>query len=165
MVDLIHGTGRIVLTGLGATLAMDAWLLLLRRAGVKTLDFALVGRWAGHALRGRWQHEAIARATPIRAEGALGWSIHYGVGIAFAGLLVAIMGTGWLREPGLPSALGFGLGTVVVPLFIMQPAMGAGIASSNTPNPIANVVKSMATHAVFGAGLYFAAVATKMVGF
>ncbi len=164
MMELIHGPARIFLIGIGATLVMDAWLLLLRRMGVKTLDLSLVGRWAGHALHGRWRHEAIARAARVRAERALGWAIHYGVGISFAALLVAIMGTGWLGEPALFPALVFGLATAIVPLFVVQPAMGAGIASSNTPTPVANSAKSLATHAVFGAGLYLAATVLGMLG-
>lgn len=33
--------------GLGATLVMDVWGLLLRRLGVAAPNFAMVGRWAG----------------------------------------------------------------------------------------------------------------------
>ena len=34
--------------GAGATLAMDAWALLLRQLGIPSLDFALLGRWIAH---------------------------------------------------------------------------------------------------------------------
>jgi hypothetical protein len=50
--------------------------------------------------------------------------------------------------------------TVVAPLFILQPALGAGIASSKTAAPLFNCIKSVATHTVFGLGLYLAALAT-----
>ena len=40
------------LLGIGATAVMDAWLLLLKRLGVPTLNFAFIGRWVGHLLRG-----------------------------------------------------------------------------------------------------------------
>ena len=33
--------------------------------------------------------------------------------------------------------------------------MGAGIAASRTPTPWKNRLRSLLTHAVFGAGLYF----------
>jgi len=56
-------------------------------------------------------------------------------------------------------ALCFGIGTVVLPFFVMQPAMGAGVASSRTPTPVLNVLKSLANHTVFGLGLYAAALA------
>jgi len=154
---------RVLLIGIGATSAMDAWLLLLKRLKVPTLNFALVGRWAGHVAHGRWAHDAIAKAAPIDGERALGWALHYATGIAFAGLLVALVGTPWLRDPRLLPALGVGIGTVVVPLFVVQPAMGAGIASSRTPTPLKNSLRSLLSHAVFGTGLYLTAALTAAV--
>jgi hypothetical protein len=52
---------------------------------------------------------------------------------------------------------------VLAPLFILQPALGAGIASSKTPAPVFNTVKSLVTHMVFGLGLYLAASATAWI--
>lgn len=144
--------------GAGATLAMDAWLLLQRHLGVRTLDFAHLGRWVGHLARGRVAHAAIARAPAVRGELALGWLAHYAIGIAFAALLVAWQGLAWTREPTLLPALALGAVTVAAPLFVMQPAMGAGFAASRTPTPWSNRLRSLANHVVFGAGLYLAAV-------
>ena len=44
--------------------------------------------------------------------------------------------------------------TVVFPFFLMQPSLGLGIAASRTPNPTQARVKSLATHTVFGLGMY-----------
>jgi len=148
---------RIALVGIGATAVMDAWLALLKRAGVPTLNFAFIGRWAGHALQGRWKHDAIAKAPPVAAETALGWLVHYAVGISFAGVMAGVGGIAWMRSPTLLPALAVGVATAVAPLFIMQPAMGAGIASSRTAAPVKNCLRSLANHAVFGTGLYLAA--------
>lgn len=155
--DTVHPLAQVALIGAGATALMDAWLMLLRRLGVRTLDFALVGRWAGHLLRGTLVHPAIARAQPIRGELALGWLTHYAVGVAFAGLLVGIQGMVWMQQPSVLPALAVGVSTVVMPLFVMQPAMGAGFAGSRTPAPLKNSLRSLANHAVFGLGLYLAA--------
>ena len=144
---------RIAAIGMGATAVMDLWLLLLQRLGVPTLNFSHLGRWAGHWARGQWRHEAIARAAPVRGELALGWLLHYGTGMAFAALLVALHGP----VPTLPGALWVGLLTVLAPWLVMQPAMGAGIAASRTPTPWRNRLRSLANHAVFGTGLYLAA--------
>lgn len=149
----------VAVVGVGATAIMDAWLAFLRRLGVRTLDLALIGRWAGHLARGRFAHAAIAKAAPIRGERLWGWLVHYSVGIVFAGLLVLVQGGGWLRAPSLLPALAIGTATVVAPLFVMQPAMGAGFAASRTSAPLANSLRSVANHAVFGLGLYLAAVA------
>ncbi len=148
---------RSILIGAGATLTMDAWAALLRRFGIPSLNFAFLGRWIGHLPRGRWRHQSIAEATPIRGELWIGWAAHYSIGITFATLLLATFGLKWARSPTLPPALIIGIATVVAPLFILQPAMGAGIASSKTPTPVFNCLKSLVTHTVFGLGLYLAA--------
>lgn len=145
--------------GVGATAWMDLWLLLLKRLGVPTLDFALLGRWVGHLFHGRVAHQAIRSAPAIAHENALGWLAHYAIGIAFALAAVALLGAGWLQQPSLPPALAWGLATAVAPLFVLQPAMGAGVASSRTPAPVRNTLKSLANHAVFGLGLYLSAAA------
>lgn len=151
---------RSMLIGAGGTVAMDVWAAVLGRFGVPSLNFALLGRWLGHLPQGRWSHESVARAAPIRGELLIGWCAHYSIGIAFAALLLAAFGLQWARSPTLSPALFIGIVTVVAPLFILQPALGAGIASSKTPTPVFNSFKSLITHTVFGVGLFLAARAT-----
>ncbi len=154
---------KLVLIGLGATAVMDGWLIVLKRMGVKTLDFALVGRWVGHLAHGRVAHAAIAKARPVAGERLMGWSTHYAVGVGFAALLVAVTGVDWLDSPTLAPALAVGVATVAAPLFVMQPAMGAGFAASKTPTPFRNCLRSLANHAVFGLGLYLAALCLRLL--
>jgi hypothetical protein len=151
--DAVH----IALIGVGATVVMDMWLLLLLRLNVQVPSFALIGRWVGNMPRGRFAHASIANAPPVAGELGLGWLTHYAVGIAYACLLVGIQGTDWFRNPSLLPALAVGVATVVMPLFAMQPAMGAGFAASRTPTPLKNCLRAVANHAVFGTGLYLAA--------
>lgn len=151
--------GHAMLVGIGATAVMDAWLLLLSWLGVPSAGFSLVGRWVGHFPRGRFVHAAISKAEPVEFELGLGWLTHYLVGIAFAGLLVAVQGVAWLEQPTLAPALLLGVATVAAPWFVMQPAMGAGFAATKTPTPLKNCLRSLANHTVFGAGLYLAAAA------
>lgn len=159
MNNLLINIPNIILIGLGATAIMDLWLLLLKKAGIPGLNFAFLGRWVGHIFRGQWFHQGIAKAQPIRGELALGWCSHYVTGILFAFLLIAITGPAWLQKPSLLPALLTGMATVIAPLVIMQPAMGAGIASRKTATPLKNSLKSLLNHSVFGAGLYLAAIA------
>src|SRR5262249_10556784 len=130
----------------------DLWSQLLKWRKVPTLDFALLGRWIGHLAEGKWMHDGIARAAPVKGELALGWAAHYAIGIAFAGILVLACGS----KPSLLQALLGGGGTVAAALFIMQPAVGAGFASSKTLTPVRNTLKSVLNHAVFGLGMYVA---------
>jgi hypothetical protein len=143
---------------------MDLWLLALARLGQPSTSFALVGRWVGHMRSGRFVHAGIGAGAPVRGELALGWIVHYAVGIAYALALVALAGAGWVREPTLLPALAFGVVTVAVPLFVMQPAMGAGIAGARTPAPWQSRARSLANHAVFGVGLYVGALAANAIG-
>jgi len=148
---------RSSIIGVGATAMADLWGFLLKSLGVPMLDLAHLGRWLGHMPEGRWFHARIAQAPPVQGERWLGWGLHYAVGIVFAALLVSLFGLEWARHPTLLPALGIGVATVAAPLFIMQPALGAGIASSKTPTPLRNALKSLANHVVFGLGLYLAA--------
>ena len=65
MFQLSLDLARVALIGIGATAAMDLWLLALKRLGVPTLDMALIGRWIGHVFKGRVAHDAIAKASPV----------------------------------------------------------------------------------------------------
>lgn len=150
-------TLTIILIGCGATLVMDVWLLLLKQFGVLTLNFAFIGRWFGHLFLGRSMHPSISKAPPIPSELLLGWLVHYTIGIIFAGLLVGVVGTAWIRNPTWAPAMLVGIGTVVAPFFIMQPAMGSGIAGAKTPTPMKGCLRSVTNHAVFGLGLYLSA--------
>lgn len=150
---------RVLGIGIGATVLLDVWLMLLRRWGVPTLNFALLGRWVGHLPRGRWRHPSIGAALPVRHELALGWVSHYAIGVMFAALLVVWAGERWLQHPEPVAAVLLGLATAVAPLFLMQPAMGAGVAGRRTGVVWKNVLRALANHLVFGLGLYLAALA------
>ncbi len=158
MMTTIELVLRAVLIGAGATVVMDLWSLVQRRVfKVPSLDYAMVGRWLGHMPRGCFIHEAIARATPVPGERAIGWTAHYLTGILFAAALLAICGPDWARAPTLMPALLAGLVTVAAPFLILQPGIGAGVAASRTPAPGMARIRSIITHLVFGLGLYIAA--------
>lgn len=149
---------RVLLIGVGATLVMDIWAIIAEALfAIPQSNFAMVGRWIGHMPEGVFAHESIRAAAPVTGEAALGWGAHYVVGVSFAALYVAIGGQRQLRRPQLVFALLVGLGTIVFPFFVMQPAMGAGIMASNRPDPTFAQLKSAMTHLSFGVGLYVAA--------
>ena len=141
--------------GIGATVVTDLWGITRQRLfGIAAPNYGLVGRWIAHMTRGRFRHDAIAAASPMRGEHIIGWTVHYLIGIAFATLLISIWGLEWVRYPTLAPAIAVGIGTVAAPFLLMQPGMGAGIAASRTPRPGAARLQSLITHAVFGLGLY-----------
>jgi hypothetical protein len=147
-----------IVIGVGATVVIDLWAMFLNRGfKIPSLNYGLLGRWIGHIPRGRFFHEKVAQANAVRGELAIGWIAHYVIGVVFAAVLLMIWGLQWAREPTLVPALIVGLTTIVAPWFLMQPAMGMGIASSKAPNPNAARFRSLMTHTVFGLGLYSSA--------
>lgn len=146
--------------GTGATIVMDLWGVVQKRAsGVGRLDYRLLGRWIGHLPRGRLVHDNIANAARVRGEALMGWGAHYAIGITFALLLLAIWTPAWAQHPTVGPALLVGVGTIVAPFFILQPAFGLGIASSRVPHPNRARLRSLVTHTVYGMGLYLSALA------
>ena len=144
-----------VVIGIGATLGMDLWNLFLRRAfGIPSLNYCLLGRWVLHIPSGTFRHRSISAAAPKRRECAAGWAVHYSIGIGLAVAFVALVSGDWLASPTLLPALLFGVVTVVFPFFVLQPSLGLGIASSRVARPGAARLKSLATHVVYGLGLF-----------
>lgn len=151
---------RGVAMGVAGSALMDAWSAVLRRRfGIPTLDYRLLGRWIGHFPKGRFFHDRIIASEQVPGEQALGWLAHYAIGVMFAFLLLAIWGSAWLAAPTIWPALAVGIGTVIAPWFVMQPAMGLGIAAAKSPRPSATRLRNLGTHAVYGVGLYVAATA------
>jgi hypothetical protein len=156
-VTLEHRLLGAIVIGLGATLLIDLWALLLRRGfGIPSLNLCLLGRWILH-MPGTIVHRSIAAASPRRLECPFGWLAHYSIGTMLALSFVALSSASWLEQPTLFPAVVFGVATTVMPFFVMQPALGFGIASSKTPKPGQARLKSLATHTVFGVGLYLSA--------
>jgi hypothetical protein len=146
-----------IFVGVGATLVMDLWAIIQKRSfDIPSLDYALVGRWAGHFRQRRIMHRPIGSSPAIRHERSLGWFLHYLIGVFLAAMLVAMAGPDWLRNPTLLPALMTGIVSVVLPFFILQPAFGFGVAASQTPHPGAARRRSLIAHLSFGLGLYLA---------
>lgn len=163
MNDLLEIVARGALIGAGGAALMDAWAWLSRHAfDIQGLDYALLGRWIGHFRSWRFFHERIAAAAPVRGEPVLGWVAHSSIGVVFALPLLAIWGLEWASSPTLWPAGAVGLATIVAPWFVMQPALGAGIAASRAPNPAATRAWNVATHVVYSIGLYGSAVLLSM---
>ena len=153
-----HDILSAVAIGVGATLLMDFWnLFLKRRFNIPSLSYCVLGRWLRHMPEGTVRHSNINAAAQKPFECAVGWIAHYSIGVVFALVFVVLAPDDWLARPTLLPALLFGIVTVVFPFFIMQPSFGLGVAASRTPRPAQARLKSLATHTVFGLGLYVCA--------
>lgn len=153
-----------IAVGIGATLVMDLWNLFLKRMfSIASLNYCLLGRWLLHMPGGTFRHASITAAPQKPFECTVGWIAHYTIGVVFANVFVVLTSGDSLLRPALLPALLYGIGTVVFPFFIMQPSLGFGIASSRAPKPTQARLKSLVTHAIFGAALYVCALGVSWV--
>lgn len=149
--------------GIGATAGIDVWNLALKRLfDIRSLDYCLLGRWVCHLPRGIVRHRSIAVAPRVQGECPVGWTAHYAIGVMLA-LTFVLMEPDWMERPTWRPALFYGIATVALPFFILQPALGLGVASSATPNPSVARLKSLTTHGVYGLGLHFSAYVLRLV--
>lgn len=146
---------RGVVIGLGATILMDAWaILLVVIFGQSKPNWAPVGRWFWHLPKGTVFHEDIGKADAYRHELALGWAFHYAVGIVYGVFLALLAGLDWFAAPTFLPAWILGVLTVGTGWFLLQPGLGIGWAASRTPNPNRVRAMNLIAHTVFAAGLY-----------
>ena len=145
---------EMVVSGVVATLFMDIWQrLVLPLVGVPPGNWGFVGRWFVHLRSGTIFHEAIAAAPEVPNETAIGWVVHYGVGILYGVVYVLVIRYVFGLEPSLANGLAFGMASVVVPWFFFMPAMGNGVLGSRTAKPPMACLLALLAHSVFGIGL------------
>lgn len=155
MKDIVEVLGYGFVLGVGATVFMDIYALVIKKLfAIPSLNYAFVGRWIGSFPKGVFSHANIVQAPPVQNEKALDWLAHYCIGITFGIVLLLLSGLGWLSTPTFWPAFGIGVGTTVFPFFMMQPAFGFGVAAAKLPNPNITRLRSLMAHAIFGIGLY-----------
>jgi hypothetical protein len=113
--------------GILATAAMDAAMVAAavldrQRFASEHLDPRIIGRWAAGLLQGRWRHDDITAESPVRGELLLGMATHYAIGTALTTAWLAAGG----RRAGIGGAVGYGVATSVLPLFVLFPSLGYG---------------------------------------
>jgi hypothetical protein len=146
--------------GIGATFLTDAWNLFLKFGfKIQSLNFCILGRWILYMPNGYFKHQSIKVIPPKPFECFTGWIAHYSIGVTLTLLYLILVPVHWLFNPTLLPALLYGICTVIFPLFVLQPSLGLGIASSKTSNPTFARIKSIMTHIIFGIGLWLSTIA------
>ena len=150
--------------GIGATLALDLWAQLLKRTGgIASTDWSVVGRWFVGIVQGRL---VLATGEPTAHADyglALGWLVHYGVGLGYAFAYLALLQLSH-ASVSLYSAAVFGLVTLLSPWLILQPCLGMGFFASATPRPNLTRGLNVVAHLMFGVGLYLSWQVVNLVG-
>lgn len=147
-----------ILIGIGGTLVLDIYAgLLAKFFDLPATNWRLVGRWVGHMKSGQFYQPALPKAEKIPGELAIGWVVHYLIGIAYGLILMVCVNTQWLDLPTILPTLLISWFGIVAPFFIMMPGMGAGMAGAKTPKPTVTRIKSFAGHTIFGLGMFLTA--------
>ena len=108
-----------------------------------------------HALRGRFVHEDITKASPVQYESALGRATHYLVGGSLALSYPALYAISGAPVPGdhvLPG-IAWGLATTLLPWIVFYPAFGWGWFGTTAPRGTRPLLSPTVTHLVYGLGL------------
>lgn len=148
---------KTILIGIGGTAAIDCFTFLVSLIGNTPRGILFVGRWLAYMPKGKFFHHTIIETPSIANELIIGQIAHYSIGIIFAFLLVVVYGEKWLVNPRLFPAIIIAFITLIPPIFILQPALGFGIAFSNMPIPGLLLLKIYLIHMVYGIGLYLSA--------
>ena len=144
-----------LIVGVAATLMLDIVQQLMKLAfGWPATNWGIIGRWAAGLPQGQFVNQHIGESPPVNNELTLGWLVHYGVGIAYGAIYLFLVYVVFGTTPGFVPAMIFGLGSVVVTWFMMEPILGAGAMGANTPNPMVTRLHDLGSHFGFGLGLY-----------
>ena len=146
----------VLIVGVAATLTLDVVQQLMRLVLKWPItNWGIIGRWAAYLPEGRFVHKTIGKTPPVKNEMLLGWIVHYGVGISYGAiylfLVYVVFGTG----PGFVPAMVFGIVSVSVTWFMMEPILGAGVMGAGMPDPTVTRIHDFCSHLGFGLGLYF----------
>jgi hypothetical protein len=143
-----------VWTGVIATAVLDVWANVLYRVfRFPVTNWGLVGRWVRGLPFAIYRRSPISGDPSVPHEAAIGWFTHYLVGIVYAFAYFSILGAASV-EPGLRSAMLFGLVTVLAPWLVLQPGLGLGFFATGTAKPNVTRALNLIAHGVFGVGLY-----------
>jgi hypothetical protein len=123
-------------------------------AGIPPANWAMIGRWFAYLPRGQMVHRPIGATAEVRGELALGWAMHYLVGLAYGFAYLGLLVYGLDRPPSLLNGAVFGAASVAIAWFIMQPGIGIGVMGRLTPNPAVPILNALASHVIYGLALF-----------
>jgi hypothetical protein len=141
---------RTILTGIGATLAMDVFSAVGRRTGLlRGVELVWIQRWFASAFCGHpFGADVRASTAPALPLGAT-MGVHYAIGITLAIIYGVVVGP----RGSLTSATAFGLLTCALPWLFMFPGMGLGVFGVHAPAENLVVRTSLVNHLVYGLAL------------
>ena len=146
-----------VCVGVGATLVMDASMVLAGRLAPEVLaseklDVNLIGRWVEGLGRSPKRGEDITGASAVPGEVALGLATHYVTGIVLTQVYLSSLDRLGVRSSVVKATV-FGVATAALPLFVMFPSMGYGVGGRQSTDGRRMRSVMLLGHTAFGAGI------------
>ena len=146
---------RNFLIGILATFTMDVFsAAAIKLRLIAPLSRQLIGRWFASVARGQPFHTNISSESAINREAVIAVSVHYAIGVALACLYFGTTSALGLSPRNPITALGFALGTNILPWFLMFPAMGFGWFGNRGPAGTRLFTSSLVAHFFYGVGLW-----------
>ncbi len=141
-----------IVVGIVGSLTMDLVGALFTKAGITRL--LPIGRWAAYLALGKFRHADIAKSAAVRGERPLTPLVHYAIGISLAAFYLAALGWLGLGGPAWWTAIGYGIGTSLLPYLLMFPSMGYGLFGLKGQPRYFLLRQSLLNHFIFGVGLW-----------
>lgn len=154
---------KTILVGLGATLFIDFWKLIISHFEINSRGILFLGRWLAYVSEGQLFHNTIIQTPKIEYERIYGLIGHYCIGVIFAFLLPSFYGNKWFSNPKILPAITVGIVSLLPPIFIVQPLFGFGIAFSRIPHSPQYLLNIIIIHLVYGIGLYLTVLVMKRI--
>ena len=142
---------QIVIVGVVACVVFDVWQRIFQFfTSIPPSNWSIVGRWTINLLTNGHLVVRDLESQPERKnELCVGWLVHYGVAIIYAGIFMQLIQTNIL-QPDFADGLLFGVASVVVPWLFFLPCLGKGIMGRFTPNPALVCGLALMMHSIFG---------------
>lgn len=144
-----------LVVGIVGNVTLDLWQQIVRIVFHQPItNWAMVARWVGHLPEGKLMWDDIDKAPPVPHENVWGWVVHYVVGPGLGVFYVALVRF-VVHEPlSFASAMTFGVLSVSLTWFVVEPLLGLGPMASHLPNRTAVRILDFTSHLSFGFGLY-----------
>ena len=148
-----------IVAGVAATMVMDILGSVSRRIGLTAgASGKWVGRWYLGMAHGQFWHTDISIVPEQPQETQAAMTGHYLIGIVLAIAYFVSVELLGIDQDNFLTAVGFGIATVIFPLFLVYPALGFGIMGLRCPLAMKPVITSFANHLFYGLGLWLSAV-------
>ncbi len=142
---------NVLVAGVVSTIAMD--LVAVAGVALHAFRIPLYGRWFLYGLKGTLRHTDIERAPPLKGENALMIPLHYLAGTLLAALYLALLDAFSLGTGSVLIAAIYGVGSSVIPFFLMLPSMGYGLLGLRHGRDVFWLRQILLMHLGYGLGL------------